>query len=128
MRLPIRHATMDASERRVQSGALVEGFRVERVIATDPDLHTVVEADTPDGERVTVTLLSPAIAADRELRRSVLRRARLRSSIEHPHLAPQREPCEGRKGLYLVSASPERTRSPIGCATDPWRPPRPRGS
>ncbi|HEY6778848.1 MAG TPA: serine/threonine-protein kinase [Thermoleophilaceae bacterium] len=100
---PIRHGTMDTPDRRVRSGALVEGFRVERVIATDPDLHTVVEADTPDGERVTLTLLSPAIAADRELRRSVLRRAQLRASIEHPHLAPLRDPCEGRKGLYLVS-------------------------
>jgi eukaryotic-like serine/threonine-protein kinase len=103
MRAPIRHATMATSDRRVASGALVEGFRVERVVTTDPDLHTVVEADTPDGERVTVTLLAPAIAADRELRRSVLRRARLRASIEHPNLAPLREPCEGRRSLYLVS-------------------------
>jgi hypothetical protein len=103
MRVPLQHATIDAHHRRVRSGTLVDGFRVERVIATDPDLHTIVEAGTPDGERVTVTLLSPAIAADRELRRSVLRRARLRASIEHPHLAPLRDPCEGRKGLYLVS-------------------------
>ena len=103
MRASIRHTTMGTPDRRVRSGALVEGFRVERVIATDPDLHTVVEADTPEGERVTLTLLSPAIAADREMRRNVLRRARLRASIEHPHLAPLRDPCEGRKGLYLVS-------------------------
>jgi hypothetical protein len=103
MRAPIRHATMDRPDRRVRSGALVEGFRVERVITSDPDLHTVVEANTPDGERVTLTLLSPAIASDRELRRIVLRRARLRASIDHPHLAPLRDPCEGRKGLYLVS-------------------------
>lgn len=103
MRVPLRHATTAAPDRRVRS-ALVEGFRVERVIATDPDLQTVVEADTPDGERVTLTLLSPSIAADRELRRSVLRRARLRASIEHPHLVPLRDPREGRKGLYLVSS------------------------
>jgi serine/threonine protein kinase len=103
MRVRQPHAMLDTPDRGVGSGALVEGFRVERVIVSDPDLHTVVEAGTPDGERVTLTLLSPAIAADRELRRTVLRRARLRASIEHPHLVPLRDPCEGRKRVYLVS-------------------------
>jgi Protein kinase domain len=97
-----RHATLDASGGTV--GLVVDGFRVERVIATDPDLHTVVEADAPDGERVTLTLVSPAIAADRELRRSMVRRARLRASIEHPNLAPVRDPHEGPGQLYLVSS------------------------
>jgi hypothetical protein len=101
MSFPVRHARLDASGGTV--GLVVDGFRVERVIATDPDLHTVVEADAPDGERVTLTLVSPAIAADRELRRSMVRRARLRASIEHPNLAPLRDPHEGPGQLYLVS-------------------------
>jgi hypothetical protein len=101
MRLQARHAMLDASGGGV--GTVVDGFRVERVIASDPDLHTVVEADAPDGERVTLTLVSPAIAADRELRRSTVQRARLRASIEHPNLAPVRDPREGRRRLYLVS-------------------------
>jgi hypothetical protein len=101
MRLPAPHGTLAASGGTV--GAVVDGFRVERVIATDPDLHTVVEADAPDGERVTLTLVSPAITADSDLRRSMVRRARLRASIEHPNLAQVRDPREGRKQLYLVS-------------------------
>ena len=104
MTTPLRRATRETRARTVASGALIDGFRVERVVATRSDLYTIVEATTPDGERVTLTLLAPMIASDRELRRRVLRLASLRAAIDHPNLLSFHGAREDRERLYLVSA------------------------
>lgn len=104
MTTTLRHATRDTPSRIVASGALIGGFRVERVVATRSDLYTVIEASASDGERATLTLLAPGIAADRELRRRVVSLARLRAAIAHPNLLSFHGAREDRGRLYLVSA------------------------
>jgi hypothetical protein len=90
----------------IESGVFVDRFRVERVLDTRPDIYTMVEARGPYGERVALTLLAPTLAADRDVRRSVLDLARLRASIEHSHLMEFRGAVESKNGMYLVSAVP----------------------
>jgi len=103
MTSPLRASTDDARGRSLASEAVIDGFRVERVIATRPDLYTVVEAAGPDGERVTLTLLAAAVAGDRELRSHVMRLAQLRASIDHPNLVPFYGAREHAGRLYLLS-------------------------
>jgi hypothetical protein len=101
-----RHAQTSALSAPITSGVFVDGFRVERVIETLADAYTVVEAEGADGERVALTLLPPALATDRAMRRTVLGLARLRASIEHPHLLAFRGAIESGNRVYLVGALP----------------------
>jgi Protein kinase domain len=94
---------LDRLTRPIESGAFIDSFRVERVIATRADLYTLVEAHGPDGEQVALTLLAPSLVGDRKVRRSVLALARLRASIEHPHALGFRGAVESRTRVYLVS-------------------------
>jgi Protein kinase domain len=94
---------LDRPTRPIESGAFIDSFRVERVIATRADVYTLVEAHGPDGEQVALTLLAPSLVGDKKVRRSVLAWARLRASIEHPHLLGFRGAVESRTRLYLVS-------------------------
>ncbi len=87
-------------------GASLVGFRVRRVIETRPDLYTVVEAEGPNGRRVALTLLGPPLAEGRESRRAVLRLARLRASMVHPHLLEFYGAVQSENQVYLVSALP----------------------
>jgi hypothetical protein len=89
--------------RPIDSGASIDSFRVERVIATRPNLYTLIEAHGPDGEKVALTLLAPSLVGDKKVRRSVFGLARLRASIEHPHLLGFRGAVESRNRVYLVS-------------------------
>jgi protein kinase-like protein len=106
MRAIRRHAQRSALSAPITSGVFVDGFRVERVIETLADAYTVVEAEGADGERVALTLLAPALARDRTVRRTVLGLARLRASIEHPHLLAFRGAIESGNRVYLVGALP----------------------
>jgi hypothetical protein len=101
-----RHEVMDGPSGAIESGVFVDDFRVERVIATRAELYTVVEARGRSGERVALTLLAPSLVGDKEPRRSVLGLARLRASIEHPHMIEFRGAVESRNRVYLVSAPP----------------------
>src|ERR687896_2462737 len=85
------------------------GYRVERVLSTRLGVHTVVQAIGPDGRRVAITLLDPAVADDPHLRRHVLRLARTRASIRHPNVLPLVGPQEvdDRIGLVSVLAGPK---------------------
>ena len=94
---------LDRPTRPIESGAFIDSFRVERVIATRADVYTLVEAHGPDGEQVALTLIAPSLVGDKKVRRSVLAWARLRASIEHPHLLGFRGAVESRTRLYLVS-------------------------
>jgi serine/threonine protein kinase len=96
----LRQAASDASDKTAVSGALIDGYRVERVSRTRSDACVVLEATAPDGERVMLTL----ITADGEQRRHALRLARLRASIDHPNLLPFHGVRESRDRIYAVSA------------------------
>jgi hypothetical protein len=84
------------------------GYRVERVLSTRLGVHTVVQAIGPDGRRVAITLLDPAVANDPHLRRHVLQLARTRASIRHPNVLPLVGPheLEDRIGLVSTVAGP----------------------
>jgi Protein kinase domain len=88
--------------------ATAGGYRVERVLSTRLGVHTVVQAIGPDGGRVAITLLDPAVADDPQLRRHVLRLARTRASIRHPNVLPLVGPhdVEDRIGLVSTLAGP----------------------
>jgi hypothetical protein len=79
------------------------GYRVERVLSTRLGIHTVVQAIGPDGGRVAITLLDPAVADNPHLRRHVLRLARTRASIRHPNVLPLLGPHEVEDRIGLVS-------------------------
>ena len=85
-------------------GATAGGYRVERVLSTRLGIHTVVQAVGPDGGRVAITLLDPAVADDPHLRRHVLRLVRTRASIHHPNVLPLVGPHELEDRIGLVSA------------------------
>jgi hypothetical protein len=97
----LRHTNLDGP---FESGASVDIFRVERVVATRPDVYTVVEGRGPEGRKACLTLLAPPLLGDKELRRSVLGLARLRAAIQHPHLLEFRGAVESGNRVYLVSA------------------------
>jgi Protein kinase domain len=80
------------------------GYRVERVLSTRLGIHTVVQAVGPDGGRVAITLLDPAVADNPHLRRHVLRLAHTRASIRHPNVLPLLGPHEMEDRIGLVSA------------------------
>ena len=92
---------------KLAPGAFLDGFRVTRVIETRPDVSTLVEAEGSDGP-VALTLLAPALTGGRGPRRAVLRLARLRGSIQHPHLLAFQGAIESGNRVYLVSALPGR--------------------
>jgi serine/threonine kinase PknH len=83
--------------------ATAGGYRVERVLSTRLGIHTVVQAVGPDGGRVAITLLDPALADDPHLRRHVLRLARTRASLRHPNVLPLVGPREVEDRIGLVS-------------------------
>jgi Protein kinase domain len=88
--------------------AIVNGYRVERVLSTRLGIHTVMEAVDPDGHHVALTLLDAAVTEDPRLRRHVLRLARTRASIDHPNVLPLlgTHELENRVGLVSVLAGP----------------------
>jgi Protein kinase domain len=87
----------------MEAASAVGGYRVERVLSTRLGVHTVVQAIGPDGGRVAITLLDPAVADDPHLRRHVLRLARTRASIRHPNVLPLVGPREVEDRIGLVS-------------------------
>jgi hypothetical protein len=93
----------DAPERSTEVGASIDGLRVERVLSARPGLHTLVEASAPDGQLLRLKVLAKPLTADKELRRRLRRLARLRASIEHPHLLPLLALKESGRRLYLAS-------------------------
>jgi serine/threonine protein kinase len=87
----------------VTEGAVLNGYRVERVLSTRLGIHTVVEAVGTDGRHVALTLLDASLCEDTRLRRHVLRLARVRASILHPNVLPL-GPYEADERVGLVSA------------------------
>ena len=77
-----------APRRPIAVGTMIDGYRVRRVLSERPGIDLVVEADTPDGRFVALTLYAPELTPDKALRRRVLQLAQLRASIRHPYLLP----------------------------------------
>jgi serine/threonine protein kinase len=77
-----------ASGDTLGAGSVVDGYRVQRVLATRRGIDTLAEATAPDGRRAALTVLAPEIAADKARRSEFLRLARLQASLRHPSLAP----------------------------------------
>jgi hypothetical protein len=76
---------MTEVESPVAPGAVVDGYRVERVITVREGSHTLVEATAPSGQRVTLKLLADPLEG-KELRRRAANLARVQASIAHPHV------------------------------------------
>ena len=90
---------------QLEPGAIVDGYRVERVLPMGVGNSLVVQARAPGGARVALKLLGDT-AADPEERRRVVRLARTRASIVHPNLVRVIGAGEHQGRLYLVSELP----------------------
>jgi len=103
----VRSAPPPASpELIVEPGAVIDGYRVERVLSSVPGRHTIAQAVGRDGARVALKLIGGELAADGEKKRRVLRLAHLRASIAHPHMVRLLLARESDGHLYLVSELP----------------------
>jgi hypothetical protein len=74
-------------ESRVAIGTVVDGYRVERIIAVREGLHTLADATGPRGERVMLKLLAAPLEG-KDLCRRAAKLARVQASIAHPHVLP----------------------------------------
>ena len=87
----------------VPVGTVVDGYRIERVIAVRAGLHTLVEATAPSGERVTMKLLTDPLEG-KDLRRRAAKLARVQASIPHPNVLSIRDDGKSRERLCLTGA------------------------
>ena len=90
-------------ESPVPVGMVVDGCRVERIIAVRQGLHTLAEARAPSGERVTLKVLAAPLEG-KELRRRVAKLATVQASIAHPHVLPLVGDGKDRECLCLAGA------------------------
>ena len=91
-------------------GSKIDGYRVERIVRVRPGIDTVVEAThETDNERSLLTFPARDVCATRDSRRELLRLARLRSSISHPHLAPLLVVSQHWRDPYLVTPAVRKT-------------------
>lgn len=86
----------------LEPGAMVDGFRVERVLSVGTGHAVVVQALAPGGSRVAIKLLDH-MASDSEQWRQAIRMARTRAAIDHPHLVRLLKVGEHDGRLYVVS-------------------------
>jgi serine/threonine protein kinase len=78
----------NASGDTLGAGSIVDGYRVQRVLATRRGIDTIAEATAPNGRRVTLTVLAPEVAVDKTRRSEFLRLARRQASLRHPSVVP----------------------------------------
>ena len=86
----------------LEPGAMVDGFRVERVLSVGTGHAVLVQALAPGGSRVAIKLLDH-MASDSEQWRQAIRMARTRAAIDHPHLVRLLKVGEHDGRLYVVS-------------------------
>ena len=67
-------------------GAVIAGYRVERILSARDARCTFVEAAAPDGKRLAMRLFARSAGEDAELRRRLLALGRLRDAIDAPLL------------------------------------------
>ena len=87
----------------VPVGTVVDGYRIERVIAVREGLHTLAEATAPSGERVTLKLLADPLEG-KDLRRRAAKLARVQASIPHANVLSIRDDGKSRERLCLTGA------------------------
>jgi Protein kinase domain len=92
-----------APYRPIEVGSVIHGYRVRRGLSARPGMDVVVEAEAPEGGLVALTVLAPELTRDREVRRRLIRLAKLRASIAHPNLLPVLGAHEKRSRVVLVS-------------------------
>jgi Protein kinase domain len=90
-------------ESPVPAGTVVDGYRVERIIAVREGLHTLAEATAPSGERVTLKLLADPLEG-KDLRRRAAKLARVQASIAHPHVLSILDDGKSREHFCLSGA------------------------
>jgi serine/threonine protein kinase len=90
---------------RVEPGAKIDGYRIERSLRGGAGNSVLLQAIAPDGGRVAMKLVGDA-ASDPDERRRVLRLVRTRAWIVHPHLARVFGAGEHEGRLYIVSELP----------------------
>ena len=89
---------------KVRAGALVAGFRIERVIGAGA-MGVVYLARAPaDAGRVALKVLAPELAGDERFRRRFLREASLAGSLDHPNVTRTLAAGEEDGLLYLAMA------------------------
>jgi hypothetical protein len=101
----VRSKLAAESPGQLEPGSVVDGFRIERVLSVGPANHTLVQATAPNGARVALKLVADAVS-DPESKRRIIRMARKRISIDHPHLVRLIKAGEHGGRLYLVSELP----------------------
>jgi hypothetical protein len=88
---------------------MIGPHRVVRVLAEGDGRDTVVEARTPNGARVALTLIGQPLASDPERLRTVVRLLRVRAGLQHPALAPMRGPFQHDRRVYYTMPFSDRT-------------------
>jgi serine/threonine protein kinase len=90
-------------ESPVPVGTVVDGYRVERIIAVRAGVHTLAEATAPGGERVTLKLLAHPLEG-KDLRRRAAKLARVHAAVAHPNVLSIRDDGKNRERLCLTGA------------------------
>jgi hypothetical protein len=90
-------------ESPVPVGTVVDGYRVERIIAVRAGVHTLAEATTPSDERVTLKLLAHPLEG-KDLRRRAAKLARVHAAVAHPNVLSTRDDGKNRERLCLTGA------------------------
>jgi serine/threonine protein kinase len=90
-------------ESPVPVGTVVDGYRVERIIAVRAGVHMLAEATAPGGERVTLKLLAHPLEG-KDLRRRAAKLARVHAAVAHPNVLSIRDDGKNRERLCLTGA------------------------
>src|SRR4051812_37400332 len=93
---------VEVLEVRLESGDVLAGYRIRRILADEPGVESVYEATAPGETRVAVKVR--AQPQSREFRRQFRRLAAVRADLEHPNLLRFYGGGESEYGLYVVSA------------------------
>ena len=88
--------------RQLEPGALVDGFRVERVLSVGARDCALCQVSAPDGEKLSLKLLGDSTSQP-EAKQRAIRMTRARASTWHPNLVPLVKAGEHQGRLYIVS-------------------------
>jgi Protein kinase domain len=92
-----------ATESSIPVGTVIDGYRVERIIAVREGLHTLADATGPSGQRVTLKLLADPLEG-KDLRRRAAKLARVQASVAHAHVLSIVDDGKSREHFCLSGA------------------------
>ena len=87
---------------QLEPGALVDGFRVERVLSVGARNCALCQVSAPDGKKLALKLLGDSTSQP-EAKQRAIRMTRARASTWHPNLVPLVKAGEHQGRLYIVS-------------------------